>query len=163
MFTGKLFLAIAIINVFFYISVGTINFAQDKYYEGAILKLGSHAWVFAHGSYEYVCVNQTAIGEEKRYLSKDYIEGCDYAHITIYKGENWVTNGLIYDLKEQGYKHIWVSMCGTGDNECIYQSADGTCFEWDKNVSRNEHKGRTIPIFTGLGFVRLSQPKYFFE
>jgi hypothetical protein len=157
-FTGKLFLAIAIINVLFYISVGTINFAQDKYYEGAIIKLGSHAWVFAHGGYEYVCHNGT-----KLYATHDFTEGCDYAHITTYKGENWVTLDFINSFTNYGYNYIWVSMCGTGDSECVYQYANGTCIKWDEAVSRNTHKGETIPLFTGLGFVRLSNEKKYYD
>lgn len=112
---------------------------SDLYKNGLIIGFPyfHYAMVFAHGSYhEY---NKTLI-----------------VHQTYYKGVSISTRYLLDRLHEQGYNKVWISMCQTGNHPyMIYNLKTKEKILWYDWVSRNKNPGTTIPIFIGLGFIRL--------
>ncbi len=111
----------------------------DVYNDGLTIKIKplKTVMVFAHGHY----------GE---------LPDGGFGHMTSYEDIEMPTIYLASELKSEGYNYIWGSWCHSGDYDYIYRFEDGEEIPWPEWVSRNEKPGKTIPVFVGFGFVRLS-------
>ncbi len=145
-----IYLALVVIgNISFWFLVG-LEFEPigNLYEKGLIIKIKplGYAMVFAHGSYG----NYSDIFRD---------DGIIQAHAMFYNGEVYITKDFLDRLKEEGYDKIWGSWCYTGNHEYMIKYSNGTEVEWYDWVSRNEKKGRTIPVFTGFNLIRLAWDK----
>ena len=133
------FLFIFIINISFWMLCG---FKFEPIYSanknGVVLKIPSlnYAMVFAHGFYD----------------NNSYSK----AHYTKLGKTILPTKQVIDKLYQEGYNKIWLSQCETGNSDYMIEYHNGTKVQWYDYVSRNKKQGLTMPIFIGLGFIRLS-------
>lgn len=89
-----------------------------------------------------------------------------------------MTEEVMQELYSEGYTHIWTSACQTGNHDYIsnyttyterYLCNDTDCWsqdqvfhndthyiEWPDYVDRNKNPGKTIPVFVGLGVIRVT-------
>ena len=150
---------IVLINVIFWgLGLSGIYPVSRLYYGSVIAKIKplNYAVVFAHGGY----TDYYPIREHRTRI-------CRY-NFTM-EGRNYCwsepTKDLLENLSNQGYNKVWVSMCGTGDYGFIYKNytSNKTIYWDDYNVSRNEKKGITMPIFIGFGFIRLNIEEDFYK
>ena len=120
--------------------------AEHLYRNGLIVRIPSlhYAMIFAHGGY----------------ISGDRTDNATVTyHAMSYQGERYATLRFVQDLRREEYEYIWGSWCGSGDHEYIgrIEWQDGTIaeFPWPSYVSRNTRPGPTMPVYVGIGFVRL--------
>lgn len=142
--TAMLFISIVLfINTFaymvFYFPI--IPQAHQLYEDGLVVKIPQfhYAMVFAHGSW----------GGEGSYHDTYLSDDMYTPH-----SQNIPTLDLINELKLEGYNHIWLSQCGTGDSDIIdYEMIEGTWepIYWDslEGVSRKKSPGVSFPIWVG--------------
>ena len=143
-------ISILLINIFMYLIFfqGIKPFSDSK--EKMILikiKPLKYAMIFAHGNYGSIC-----------YPS---IKNCSYTtnnHYTFLNDTKAVpTINILNDLREEGFERVWLSQCMTGNYPYMtFNSSSEERIDWYDWVSRNEIPGKTYPIFTGFGFLRLS-------
>ncbi len=95
-----------------------------------------------------VCPNRTVSNEE--------LEGCTYLHVTGYQNEAIATLSFVENLHREGYTKVWGTWCQSGNHDFIYRLPQGEEIPWPDYVSRNTKPGKTIPVFLGAGFVRVS-------
>lgn len=75
-------------------------------------------------------------------------------HLTRIDGEHIPTYLLLDEMRNEGYKKIWISMCGQGNYDYVIDFGDGTRIEWGDDVSRIETPGSIYPVYWGLGIHR---------
>ena len=141
--------------------------AHQLYKDGLIVRIPQldYVMVFAHGGYNGPS-HQSIIpayewwGEDLNNInwSGKYPDGlCGMSKMDKINNICVDTLALINHLKSEGYENIWLSQCGTGDNEFITyeQYYDETGFsklrpiEWPEDVSRKESPGVSFPVWSG--------------
>lgn len=160
-------LSTILLNVLFYASI-KYNIYQpltDLYMHGLIIKIKPYAFAFVHGSF----IKETLIRHFDYENNTVYYRGSQ--HITLYNRKLVSTEDFVLSLYLDGYTHIWGTWCHSGDYNYIsnytvevfnYQDKMVTAYPreyivpWPSYVSRNTKPGNTIPIFVGIGFVRIS-------
>lgn len=148
---GTLILVAVSLVLFFNLLFGILlitNFppAQQLYRNGLIVRVPSlhYAMIFAHGGY----INDASGG----------IVNVTY-HAMNYHGRQYSTWQVVNGLRREGYYNIWGSWCGSGDHDYIERiDFPGISYEvsWPSYISRNTKPGPTMPVFVGVGFVRIS-------
>ena len=135
---------IVIINLSFWGLVGMkFSPVEDVYDNGFVIKIKplNYAMVFSHGWYKKDCsANLTS---------------CDHYHTIRLNNDSIATKDLLDDLYSEGYTKVWGSWCNTGNYPYMFKYDNGTEIEWYDWVSISGKKGTTIPIFTGVNFIRI--------
>jgi hypothetical protein len=156
------FLFVLVVNVGFWVLVGlSFGPVEDLYRSGLVVKLKpfGRAYVFAHGSYDYGYevpepVPNWSIDLGPRTWGQSNLNSPVYHSMDLGDSE-YSTLSYVNELREEGYTYVWGSWCRAGDHEFIMRYRNGTEVPWPDWVSRNERPGTTIPVFWGLGFVRI--------
>lgn len=142
---GCLALIVVVIlsNILFWVLVGTqFSLVKDEYDYGRIIRVGRMAFVFGHG--EWI----TEKGVEQHYTTAFLHEGVDVKRPTL---------EVVQELHHEGVTWIWGTWCYSGDHSFIRRDEkSGKETPWPGYVSRNMQPGETLPVWLGLGFVRLS-------
>ncbi len=128
-------------NVLFWTAVGTdFSPVRERYEAGRIVRLGPVVLLFAHGSwrtYNGIEEHHSTFEDHDEYISKP-------------------TTEVVRELRAEGAKWIWGTWCYTGDHNYIRKDmVTGEETPWPKYVSRNKSRGKTLPVWTGLGFYRI--------
>jgi len=92
-------------------------------------------YVFAHGEY-----TNTSEG---------------YIHYTYLYTNPIKTEHILDQLRQEGYTHIWTSLCYQGNSNYVSEYSDGRKIEWGTDVSRVKKPGRILNIYIGLGILRI--------
>lgn len=133
---------IIVANLGFWFLVGTeFSSLSNLYRDGTVVKVGPTALVFGHGNWN-----------EEKGVIKHYT-------FTSYKGELVYTPtlDLVSRLHKEGARWVWGTWCFSGDHSYIEKDiVTGKETRWPRYVSRNKTPGETLPIWLGLGFLRLS-------
>lgn len=140
-------ISIVIINILFYGIVGMRFDAIDEiYYNGIIVKINpiGYAMVFAHGDYHKTCVDM-------------HCTKYDHYHATYSRDGSVPTKDLLDRLYKEGYTQVWGSWCNTGNYPYMFKYGNGTEVKWYDWVSISGKNGTTIPIFTGVSFIRVQE------
>ena len=133
---------IVIVNLIFWLFVRLqISPIWDEYERGRILRIGSVAFVFGHGTW----------------AETDAVE----KHMTtaFYRGENVhkPTLDLVKDLYREGVRWIWGTWCYAGDRPYIERDlVTGEETPWPSYVSRSKSAGVVIPVWLVVGFARFT-------
>ena len=132
---------VLVANVMFWILVG-VQFSpvSSRYEGGRIVRLGPVALVFGHGDWGTV-------------------DGIESHFTTVADRGNTIsepTIQLVERLHQEGARWIWGTWCYSGDHDYVVKDhITGEEIPWPEYVSRNRHLGMTLPVWVGLGFVRL--------
>lgn len=109
--------------------------------EGYVLKIGSRAWIFAHGKYVF---DQNKLR---------------FAHITFWKNSTILTGELVREIETTGVEKVWMSQCESGDSVYAYYDFDrGIAERWDARTDRKA--GVSVPFFIGIKFIRIPIPQF---
>lgn len=174
---GIAILVILLGNLLFWSALSfKVPFLEDLYDNGLVVKLKPYAFAFVHGNY----LDWAGFCGEYQYedgtdhFNQTCIMYSGHTHYTAYNGHLLPTEEFIGDLYRQGYTKIWTTACHTGDHPYMSnytldreETEDGISVTyigkehytvWPDYVSRNEIPGKTIPVFIGFGFWRVSVP-----
>ena len=139
--------------------------AEQLYSNGLVVRIPSlhYAMVFAHGW--YITVNRDAAGNVTSEINApDNSAPKGSVRVTVHEmmlnGTIFRTDRYVQQLHDQGYTTVWGTWCNTGDHNFStrIELPDGTMDEtpWPSYVSRNTNPGPTMPIYVGIGFIRIS-------
>jgi hypothetical protein len=130
-------------NILFWLLVGfQFSPVKDQYDDGRIVRIGRIALVFGHGEW----IKKDSV--EEHFTTAYLREGLEIKRPTL---------EVVEQLRREGSLWIWGTWCYSGDHNFIRRNVyTGNEVEWPSYVSRNENPGETLPLWLGVGFVRLS-------
>ena len=135
---GITILVLLIGNLLFW-SILSFKFGAlgDLNKNGLIIGIKPYAWAFVHGN--YIMWDENTV-----------------SHVTTFDGGIYRTLDFSQQLYDAGYTHVWTSACETGDYDMIEYNINGTGTYWPDWIDRNKVPGKTVPVWVGLGFIRIS-------
>jgi len=124
--------------IFYSLAFTGVGPFSNLWHEGFMIETDDSVYIFGHGEQmTYVCPNPNDV--------KTY-------HETYIMGEGYETRDLIERYDD---KHIWVSMCETGNSEYMFRYCNGTGERWPDHVDRNEDYGTSVPVLILWEMIRI--------